>query len=70
LGEGQKPSFAFLGACRVANGGLSCEGSVSAAEAHDGKTDGDGVHCNCRIIHAANSLPAQRLVYPKAFTMR
>jgi hypothetical protein len=53
--KGQKPSFDSLGACRVANGGLSCEGSVSAAEADGCKTDRDGVHRNCRIIRAANT---------------
>jgi len=61
--KGQKPgfdlsfdsSFDSLGACRLANGGLSCEGSVSAAEADDCKTDRDGVHRNCRIIRAANT---------------
>ena len=53
--RGRKPSFDSLGACRVANGGLSCGGSVSAAEADDCKTDGDGVHRNCRIVRAANT---------------
>ena len=53
--KGQKPSFDSLGACRVANGGLSCEGSVSAAEAGDCNSDRDGVHGNCRIIRAANT---------------
>jgi hypothetical protein len=53
--KGQKSSFDSLGACRSANGGLSCGGSVSAAEADDCKTDRDGVHRNCRIIRAANT---------------
>jgi hypothetical protein len=53
--KGQKPSFDSLGACRGANGGLSCEGSVSAAEAGDCNSDRDGVHGNCRIIRAANT---------------
>ena len=53
--KGQKPSFDSLGACRGASGGLSCEGSVSAAEADNCKTDRDGVHGNCRIIRAANT---------------
>lgn len=51
----QKPSFDSLGACRAASGGLSCGGSVSAAEADDCKSDRDGVHRNCRIIRAANA---------------
>jgi hypothetical protein len=57
--KGQKPSFdsSFdsLGVCRVASGGLSCEGSVSAAEAGDCNSDRDGVDGNCRIIRAANT---------------
>ena len=42
-------SFDSLGACRPANGGLNCEGSLSAAEAAPCKTDDDGIHRNCRI---------------------
>jgi hypothetical protein len=50
--KGQKPSFGSSGACRPANGGLSCEGSLSAAEADACKTASDGVHRNCRISAA------------------
>jgi hypothetical protein len=53
--KGQQASFDSLGTCRVADGGLSCKGSVSAAEADECKSDGDGVHRNCRIIRAANT---------------
>jgi hypothetical protein len=42
--KGQKPGFDSFGACRPANGGLSCEGSLSAAEADVCTTDNDGVH--------------------------
>jgi hypothetical protein len=47
--KGQKPSFDSFGACRPANGGLSCEGSLSAAESDECKTKDDGVHRDCRI---------------------
>jgi hypothetical protein len=47
--KGQKPSFASFGACRPADGGLSCEGSLSAAEADECRTKNDGVHRDCRI---------------------
>jgi hypothetical protein len=53
--KGQQASFDSLGTCRVADGGLSCKGSVSAAEADECKSDGDGVHRNCRIVRAANT---------------
>jgi hypothetical protein len=47
--KGQKPGFDSFGACRPADGGLSCEGSLSAAEADACKTNNDGVHRDCRI---------------------
>jgi hypothetical protein len=47
--KGQKQAFDSFGACRPAEGGLSCEGSLSAAEADECKSNGDGVHQNCRI---------------------
>jgi hypothetical protein len=47
--KGHKLGFDSFGACRPANGGLSCEGSLSAAEADACTTDNDGVHRNCRI---------------------
>jgi hypothetical protein len=47
--RGQKPGFDSFGACRPDDGGLSCEGSLSAAEADDCRTKNDGVHRNCRI---------------------
>jgi hypothetical protein len=47
--KGQKRSFDSFGACRPADGGLSCEGSLSAAEADECKTKNDGVHRDCRI---------------------
>ena len=47
--KGQKPDFDSFGACRPADGGLSCEGSLSAAEADACRTNTDGVHRNCRI---------------------
>jgi hypothetical protein len=47
--KGQKPSFDSFGACRPANGGLICQGSLSAAEADACKTSSDGIHGNCRI---------------------
>ena len=47
--KGQKPGFDSFGACRPADGGLSCEGSLSAAEADSCKSDRDGVHRDCRI---------------------
>jgi hypothetical protein len=53
--RGQKQSFDSDGSCQSANGGLSCKGSLSAAEADECKTDRDGVHNNCRIISAATS---------------
>jgi hypothetical protein len=52
--RGQKQSFDSHGSCRSANGGLTCAGSVSAAEDDECKTDRDGVRTNCRIISAAN----------------
>ena len=50
----QKASFDSFGACRPADGGLSCEGSLSAAEADACKTSNDGVHRDCRIGAAAS----------------
>jgi hypothetical protein len=50
--KGQKPGFDSFGACRPAEGGLSCEGSLSAAEADACKSNTDGVHRNCRIAAA------------------
>jgi hypothetical protein len=47
--KGQKPSFDSFGACRPADGGLSCEGSLSAAEADECNSKNDGVHRECRI---------------------
>jgi hypothetical protein len=47
--RGQKPSFDSLGVCRPAEGGLSCGGSLSAAEADECKSRNDGVHPDCRI---------------------
>jgi hypothetical protein len=47
--KGQKRSFDSFGACRLADGGLACEGSLSAAEADECKTKNDGVHRDCRI---------------------
>jgi hypothetical protein len=47
--RGQKPAFDTFGACRPANGGMSCEGSLSAAEADTCTTGKDGVHPDCRI---------------------
>jgi len=47
--RGQKASFDSFGACRPADAGLSCEGSLSAAEADECKTNTDGVHRDCRI---------------------
>jgi hypothetical protein len=47
--KGQKPSFDSFGVCRPAEGGLACEGSLSAAEADECKAKNDGVHRNCRI---------------------
>ena len=47
--KGQKPGFDSFGACRPADGGLACEGSLSAAEADECKTKNDGVHRDCRI---------------------
>ena len=47
-------SFDSLGACRTGDRGLSCEGSLSAAEADPCKTGNDGIHRNCRIS-AANA---------------
>jgi hypothetical protein len=47
--KGQKPSFDSFGACRSADGGLNCEGSLSAAEADECKSKNDGVHRECRI---------------------
>jgi hypothetical protein len=52
--RGQKQSFDSHGSCQSANGGLACEGSVSAAEAAECKTDRDGVRNDCRIISAVN----------------
>ena len=45
-------TFDSFGACRRADGGLSCEGSLSAAEADSCKTNTDGVHRDCRISAA------------------
>jgi hypothetical protein len=50
--KGQKPGFDSFGACRPAGGGLSCEGSLSAAEADACTSNADGVHRNCRIAAA------------------
>jgi hypothetical protein len=50
--RGQKPAFDSFGACRPANSGMSCEGSLSAAEADACKTNNDGVHRDCRISAA------------------
>ena len=47
--KGQKPSFDSFGACRPADGGLSCTGSLSAAEADECRNKNDGVHQDCRI---------------------
>lgn len=47
--KGQKPSFDSFGACRPAEGGLACEGSLSAAEADECRSRNDGIHQNCRI---------------------
>ncbi|MGA7994450.1 MAG: hypothetical protein WCA28_06015 [Bradyrhizobium sp.] len=47
--KGQKPSFDSFGACRPADGGLACEGSLSTAEADECKSKNDGVHRDCRI---------------------
>ena len=47
--KGQKPAFDSFGACRPADGGLSCEGWLSAAESDAYKTHTDGVHRDCRI---------------------
>ncbi len=47
--KGQKRSFDSFGACRPADGGLACEGSLSAAEADECKSRNDGVHRDCRI---------------------
>jgi hypothetical protein len=47
--KGRKPSFDSFGACRPAEGGLACEGSLSAAEADECKSRNDGVHRDCRI---------------------
>jgi hypothetical protein len=47
--KGQKPAFDSFGACRPASNGMSCEGSLSAAEADACKTSNDGVHRDCRI---------------------
>jgi hypothetical protein len=51
--RGQKQSFDCHGTCKTANGGLACEGSLSAAEDDECKTDRDGVQ-HCRIISAVN----------------
>ena len=48
----RKRSFDSIGACKTAGGGLSCEGSLSAAEADACRTNNDGVHSNCRISAA------------------
>jgi hypothetical protein len=50
--KGQKQAFDSFGACRPADGGLSCEGSLSAAEAESCKSNTDGVHRDCRISAA------------------
>jgi hypothetical protein len=42
-------TFDSFGACQPADGGLSCEGSLSAAEADACKSNNDGVHRDCRI---------------------
>ncbi len=47
--KGQKPSFDSFGACRPASDGLSCEGSLSAAEADECRSRNDGAHRDCRI---------------------
>ena len=47
--KGQKPGFDSFGACRPAEDGLACEGSLSAAEADECKSKSDGVHRDCRI---------------------
>lgn len=47
--KSHRHSFDSVGACRTANGGLNCEGSLSAAEADPCKIGNDGIHRNCRI---------------------
>ncbi len=54
--KGQKPSFDSFGACRPAGDGLSCEGSLSAAEADECKSRSDGVHRDCRISAATTGV--------------
>ena len=45
-------TFDSFGACRPTDGGLSCEGSLSTAEADSCKSSHDGVHRDCRISAA------------------
>lgn len=40
--KGRKQSFDSIGACKAAGGGLSCEGSLSAAEADACRTNNEG----------------------------